>query len=45
MSNYYPGEVITDEEVAAVQRAAEEAGIDVLNTRYVGFLLELIIID
>ncbi|PFH54364.1 hypothetical protein AMATHDRAFT_135808 [Amanita thiersii Skay4041] len=33
VSNYYPGEVITDEEVAAVQAAAEKLGIDVLNTR------------
>lgn len=35
ISNYYLGEVITDDEVAAVQSAAEKLGIDVLNTRYV----------
>ncbi len=35
MSNYYIGEVINDEEVAAVQTAAEKLGVDVLNTRYV----------
>lgn len=34
VSNYYIGEVITDEEVAAVQQAAEKLGIDILNTRY-----------
>ncbi|KZT26206.1 aflatoxin-detoxifizyme [Neolentinus lepideus HHB14362 ss-1] len=33
VSNYYPGEPITDEEVAAVQAAAENLGVDVLNTR------------
>jgi len=33
VSNYYTGEVITDEEVAAVQSAAEEHNVDVLNTR------------
>ncbi|KAI0699721.1 aflatoxin-detoxifizyme [Cytidiella melzeri] len=33
ISNYYLGETITDEEVAAVQAAAEKAGVDVLNTR------------
>lgn len=33
VSNYYPGEVITDEEVAAVQAAAEKLGVDILNTR------------
>jgi dipeptidyl-peptidase III len=33
ISNYYLGEIITDEEVAAVQTAAERAGVDVLNTR------------
>ena len=33
ISNYYLGEIITDEEVAAVQRAAEKAGVDGLNTR------------
>lgn len=33
VSNYYLGEVITDEEVAAVQQSAEKLGIDILNTR------------
>ena len=33
MSNYYLGQTITDEEVAAVQTAAEQIGVDVLNTR------------
>ncbi|KAF9236417.1 peptidase family M49-domain-containing protein [Melanogaster broomeanus] len=33
VSNYYLGEVITDEEVAAVQEAAEKLGVDILNTR------------
>ncbi|KIK16465.1 hypothetical protein PISMIDRAFT_30890 [Pisolithus microcarpus 441] len=33
VSNYYLGEVITDEEVSAVQAAAEKIGVDVLNTR------------
>ena len=34
ISNYYPSELaITDEEVAAVQKAAEKHGVDVLNTR------------
>ena len=33
ISNYYIGEVITDEEVAAVQAAAEKYDLDVLNTR------------
>ncbi|KAI6099116.1 peptidase family M49-domain-containing protein [Pisolithus sp. B1] len=33
VSNYYLGEVITDEEVSAVQEAAEKIGVDVLNTR------------
>ncbi|KAF9653115.1 aflatoxin-detoxifizyme [Thelephora ganbajun] len=33
ISNYYTGEVITDEEVAAVQAAAEKYDVDVLNTR------------
>ena len=32
-SNYYLGDAITDEEVAAVQKAAEKHGVDVLNTR------------
>jgi len=32
--NYYLGPPITDEEVAAVQKAAETVGVDVLNTRY-----------
>jgi dipeptidyl-peptidase III len=34
VSNYYPGLPITDDEVAAVQTAAEKIGIDILNTRY-----------
>jgi dipeptidyl-peptidase III len=34
VSNYYLGEPITDEEVAAVQTVAETIGIDILNTRY-----------
>lgn len=33
VSNYYLGQVINDDEVAAVQTAAEELGIDILNTR------------
>ncbi|KAI6035661.1 peptidase family M49-domain-containing protein [Pisolithus orientalis] len=33
ISNYYLGEVITDEEVSVVQAAAEKIGVDVLNTR------------
>jgi len=33
ISNYYTGEVITDEEVAAVQAAAEKYDVDVMNTR------------
>lgn len=33
MSNYYLGETITDDEVAAVQKAAEKIGVDILNTR------------
>jgi len=33
ISNYYLGESINDEEVAAVQAAAEKIGVDVLNTR------------
>ncbi|KAF9482745.1 aflatoxin-detoxifizyme [Pholiota conissans] len=35
VSNYYLGESINDEEVAAVQAAAEKIGVDVLNTRVV----------
>jgi len=36
ISNYYPGNhIITDEEVAAVQTAAEALNVDVLNTRSV----------
>jgi dipeptidyl-peptidase-3 len=36
ITNYYPGNhVITDEEVAAVQTAAEALNVDVLNTRSV----------
>ncbi|KAI0054058.1 aflatoxin-detoxifizyme [Auriscalpium vulgare] len=33
VSNYYLGEPVTDEEVAAVQATAEKIGVDVLNTR------------
>ncbi|THH30987.1 hypothetical protein EUX98_g3215 [Antrodiella citrinella] len=33
VSNYYPGQSISDEEVAAVQAAAEKIGVDILNTR------------
>ncbi|KZT32649.1 aflatoxin-detoxifizyme [Sistotremastrum suecicum HHB10207 ss-3] len=33
VSNYYLGDVPTDEEVAQIQTAAESLGIDVLNTR------------
>ncbi|PSR74920.1 hypothetical protein PHLCEN_2v9454 [Hermanssonia centrifuga] len=33
VSNYYLGEPVTDEEVAAIQAAAEKIGVDVLNTR------------
>jgi len=32
-TNYYLGEIITDEEVADVQAAAEKIGVDILNTR------------
>ncbi|KAG6866907.1 hypothetical protein C0991_003822 [Blastosporella zonata] len=35
VSNYYIGQPVTDEDVAAVQAAAENLGIDVLNTRVV----------
>ncbi|KDR81604.1 hypothetical protein GALMADRAFT_239656 [Galerina marginata CBS 339.88] len=35
ISNYYLGEPINDDEVAAVQAAAEKIGVDVLNTRVV----------
>ncbi|KAG6890703.1 hypothetical protein C0995_005076 [Termitomyces sp. Mi166 len=35
VSNYYLGQPVTDEDVAAVQTAAENLGIDVLNTRVV----------
>lgn len=34
VSNYYEGEPIEDEEVIAVQAAAEKLNVDVLNTRY-----------
>jgi hypothetical protein len=34
VSNYYLGEPITDDEVAAIQTAAEKIKIDILNTRY-----------
>ncbi|KAF9792408.1 aflatoxin-detoxifizyme [Thelephora terrestris] len=33
ISNYYTGEIISDEEVAAVQEAAEKHDVNVLNTR------------
>ena len=33
VSNYYLGEPILDDEVAAIQAIAEKLGIDVLNTR------------
>jgi len=33
VTNYYLGEVITDQEVAAVQAAAEKLNVDTLNTR------------
>ncbi|KAG6849579.1 hypothetical protein H0H93_007282 [Arthromyces matolae] len=33
ISNYYLGQAVTDEDVAAVQAGAEKLGIDVLNTR------------
>lgn len=35
VSNYYLGQPITDEEVAALQAAAEAINIDVIDTRYV----------
>ncbi|KJA27223.1 hypothetical protein HYPSUDRAFT_35833 [Hypholoma sublateritium FD-334 SS-4] len=35
ISNYYLGEPINDDEVAAVQAASEKIGIDVLNTRVI----------
>ena len=35
VSNYYLGEPVTDDEVAAVQEAAERLDISVLNTRCV----------
>jgi dipeptidyl-peptidase-3 len=34
VNNYYLGDAITDDEVAAVQTAAESIGVDILNTRY-----------
>ena len=34
VSNYYPGDIITDDEVAAVQTVAESIEVDILNTRY-----------
>ena len=43
ISNYYLGQLITDEEVAAVQTAAEALNIDVLDTRYAPLLYELVI--
>jgi len=41
ISNYYLGEPITNEEVAAVQAQAETIGVDILNTRYTSPLLSL----
>jgi dipeptidyl-peptidase-3 len=38
VSNYYIGEIMSDDEVAAIQTASEKLGIDVLNTRYMAFL-------
>ncbi|KAK2466923.1 hypothetical protein APHAL10511_001181 [Amanita phalloides] len=35
VSNYYLGDIISDEEVSVIQSAAEKLGIDVLNTRVV----------
>jgi dipeptidyl-peptidase-3 len=35
ISNYYVGEVTSDEEVTAIQAAAEKLNIDIMNTRYV----------
>ena len=35
VNNYYLGDIITGDEVAAVQTAAEAIGVDILNTRYV----------
>jgi dipeptidyl-peptidase III len=47
VSNYYLGEVISDEEVASVQSAAEKLGIDILNTRcyFISFLLSTLQTD
>ena len=46
VSNYYLGNVIADDEVAAVQAAAEKLGIDVLNTRLVLLLsVSLVSVD
>ena len=45
ISNYYLGEVITDDEVAAVQSAAEKLGIDVLNTRCVAICIYVTVPD
>ena len=39
VSNYYLGEPIDDDEVAVVQAAAEKLGIDVLNTRFLSFII------
>jgi dipeptidyl-peptidase-3 len=33
VSNYYLGDSITDDEVAAIQTAAEKIEVDILNTR------------
>lgn len=35
LSNYYLGELIDDDEVAAVQSAAEKLGLAIENTRFV----------
>ena len=45
VSNYYTGEVIDDDEVAAIQDAAEKNDINVLNTRYVGLAKRIPISD
>lgn len=39
VNNYYLGDIITDEEVAAVQAAAEDIGVEILNTRYASGVL------
>lgn len=37
VSNYYLGDPVTDEEVAAIQAVAEKLDISILNTRSVSF--------